>query len=475
MKILIMENLKLAWRNLWRNKRRTLITVTSIFAAVFFTIMMRSLQLGAYGHMYKNAIETYSGYIQIQHKDFWDDKTVDNVFEYNDELNSYALSNANVDATIKRFESFALASNGPQTKGIMVMGIDPEKERLLSNVKNRVIKYKLTEEAIAKLNQEDISEKTKANLEIFKEEYYANSARVQLDLGIKDQDIDGFIKLLDKHATYENYYIKSGEPGVLIGLKLAEYLKLNIGDTLILFGQGYHGFTAAGKYPVKGFVKLPTVEMEGNIAYLPIDICQELYSAPNMLTALVLNLKATDDKDVSTTVSQLEENIPEGIRAIDWLEMNKMMVQQMEADDKGGMIMIAILYMVIAFGVFGTVLMMTAERRREFGVLIAIGMQKTKLSAVMTLEMTLMGIVGIASGIIASIPLILLGYYRPLRFSGEIGKMFEEYGMEPIMPFKWFDTYILWQVIIVLVIILIAMVHPLRKIHKLKVINALRA
>ncbi len=132
---------------------------------------------------------------------------------------------------------------------------------------------------------------------------------------------------------------------------------------------------------------------------------------------------------------------------------------------KAAVIMTAILYLVIAFGIFGTVLMMTAERRREFGVLVAIGMQKTKLAAVMALEMIYIGMMGVLSGAIASLPVIYYGYYNPIRFTGEMAKMYENYGMEPVMPLLLPDKYFLWQSLVVAIIVLIAIIYPVRKIR----------
>ena len=148
---------------------------------------------------------------------------------------------------------------------------------------------------------------------------------------------------------------------------------------------------------------------------------------------------------------------------------------QMDADSKSGMIMIGILYLVIAFGIFGTVLMMTAERKREFGVLVAVGMQKSKLSAVVSLEMFYIGLMGIVSGILMALPVILYGYYHPLRFKGDMAKMFEDYGMEPVMPFLPVDWYFMWQSVVVAIIIGIAMAYPVRKIYKMQIVNSLKA
>ncbi|MFP4488760.1 MAG: ABC transporter permease [Bacteroidales bacterium] len=470
-----MNNYRIAWRNLWRNRRRTIITAASVFFAVFFALIMRSLQLGTYDYMYKSIIESYSGYIQVQDQDYRENKTVDNVFEETSRLRQVIKEDENVSDLIPRFESFALASSGTQSKGVMVMGIDPQKELLLSGVKDRLVKYRLTGEAVKEIKSEDIPDYLKKNLDLFEGNAYSGDGRLQLDLDIKDDDEDELMPLFRKYAAVNNSYFSMGDNAALVGDRLSRYLGLEKGDTIILVGQAYHGHSAAGKYSIAGIVNMPNPELDNKLVYLPVDVCQELYYASGKLTSMVIHLKDNDDKAIENTMLRLDKKLDDPYRILGWKEMNSTLVQQLEADNKSGLIMIGILYLVIAFGVFGTVLMMTAERRREFGVLVAIGMQKTKLAAVMVYEMLYIGLLGILSGVAVSVPVIIYGYHNPIHFSARLAKIFEDYGFEPVMAFKWIDNYFLSQSLVVSVIVLLAVIYPVINIWKMKEVNALRA
>lgn len=470
-----MKSYLLAWRNLWRNKRRTLITVSSVLFAVFFALLMRSLQLGSYAHMFRNVIESYTGYIQVQNQDFKDNSTVDNSFDFTPAIRQLLLSDANVTNLVPRFESFALASTGPLTKGVLVLGIDPEKEAMLSDVRNRLVRYRLTATAIDTIKKMNIPDKVKSKLDLFKGESYASSSILQLDLGIKDRDAKKIMPEIEKVTKIKNGYLTAGKQEALLGDDLARYLNLNIGDTLVMIGQGYHGTTAAAKFKIVGIVKLPTPDIDNKIVYLPVGVCQDFYNAPGMLTSMALIIKNKSDKAINRTLKSLGKKLPSPLRLLGWREMNALLINQMDADNKSGAIMIGILYLVIAFGIFGTVLMMTTERRREFGVLVAIGMQKSKLAAIVSFEMIYIGLLGILSGVAAALPVIIIGQYHPIRFSGEYAKVYESYGMEPIMPFMNVNTYFLWQTFIVAIIVLIAIIYPVRKIYKMKLVNSLKA
>jgi putative ABC transport system permease protein len=119
----------LAWRNVWRNKRRSIITITSIAFAVLLACLMRSMQLGSYERMVENAARFYTGYIQIHQKGYWDDKVIDNVFTTSENLETIVAATMGVEEVVPRVESFALAAYETKTKGASLLGVDPEKEK----------------------------------------------------------------------------------------------------------------------------------------------------------------------------------------------------------------------------------------------------------------------------------------------------------------------------------------------------------
>ncbi len=471
-----MRDYQLAWKNLWRNRRRTLITAASVFFAVFFALVMRSFQLGAYDRLFKNVIESYSGYLQLQHEDYFDDPNIDNSFEINQSLINELEEDPNVKDVVPRLESFALAASGSHTQGVMVMGIDPEGENRVLNISNKLVKYKLKDAVVDNIIADTVPSRTKKLLDLFRNEAYTDDARLMQDLDISIDDSGSILPVIRRHASFRNEFLSSDEEeAVIIGEGLSDYLKAEVGDTIVLIGQGYHGTSAAGKYLVKGIVKLPTPDVDNIIVYIPIETARYLYAAPGMSTSAVINLYSNNDDDIMQTSIRLKDRISDPLTIKTWQELNALLVNQMEADNKSGMIMIAVLYLVIAFGVFGTVLMMMAERKREFGMLVSIGMQKRKLAKIVSLEMLFIGFLGVAAGNIASLPLVIYGNLHPLRFTGEFARMYEDYGFEPVMPTLMPDSYYWWQTVVVLIILIIAIVFSTRKIFKMNVINALRA
>ena len=123
---------KLAWRNIWRNKVRTLLSVGAIALVAYIpSTMLRSLQQGTYANMMSNMLNTNIGHIQILHKDFWRERDINMAFQIKD-TNALIKDISAIENILPRIESFALASIDSVTKPVMVFGVDPEKEKSFS-------------------------------------------------------------------------------------------------------------------------------------------------------------------------------------------------------------------------------------------------------------------------------------------------------------------------------------------------------
>lgn len=405
-----MNKIIMSWKNLWRNKKRTLITVASIFFGVLLSTIMSSLQDGTYGNMIDMMVKLSSGYLQVQNPDYQDNKSINNVFSPSEELVSQIKNINEVTRISQRLESFALLSSGPNTRGGAVIGFEPDKDAETSNLQNWI---------------------------------------------------------------HQGEFLKKGDQGVLLSYNIAKHLGLGINDTLVLISQGYHGATAAGAYSVQGILKFSTPQLNNIGVFMDISLAQEFYSAYGMVSSLMVMVN--DYTDVNGAERKLSKIAGQNYRVLNWRELNPEVVQFIESDKSGGIVMKAILYIVIGFGIFGTIIMMVAERRRELGVMIAVGMQKVKLSIILFYETILIGLIGVLSGFGASIPVILLLVENPIELPKELADAYLQYGFEPYLFFGTAPSVFINQVLTVFMITLIISLYPIFKIKNLKVSNALRA
>ena len=400
---------KLAWRNIWRNRKRSFITVTAIVIAVFLSIFMRSMQLGMYDNMIGNVVGSYSGYIQVHSDGFWGEQIIDNAFESDDKIKEKIRKVDGVENVIQRVQSGSLASCGDLSKFVFVSGIEPENEKLLTDWDRRLL--------------------------------------------------DGTLLTVESN-------------GINVGKGIAHYFNLSIGDTLVFIGQGYHGMQAVGAYPIIGILDMKNPKLNNISVFMTLTVAQEFLSAQNLVTHMIIDKREYENEHEMAIA--LSSELSDEFEVMTWQEMLPELEQTIQADSAGGLIMVFILYMIITFGIFGTVLMMTQERKYEFGVVVSIGMKKAKLIMTMIYETIFLTSLGVLLGIVLSRPLILYYHYNPMQFPDDQAAVMEEFGFEAIIPFMSSYDIPLTHGLIIFCISLLISFYPTITILRLKPIKAMK-
>ena len=401
--------LKLAWKNMWRNRNRTLITMASIFFAVILSVTTSSLREGIFDNLIKNVVSFYTGYVQVHRQGYQDEPILDNSFDDTPATSAVIRQSPNVREITPRLESFALASAGAITRGCLVAGIDPDKEDLITSLKNKIT---------------------------------------------------------------EGRYLLPTDSGVVLAAGLAQRLKLGLHDTLVLIGQGYHGATAAGKYRITGIARFGSPELNDKVVYMPLALAQDFYSAPGKITAYVLSIH--DTRADENTRNEVAALLPAGFEVMAWGDLIPDVKQHIRTDTNNAVYVQGILYLLICFGIFGTLLVMMVERRFEMGMLVAIGMKKIRLMGLLLIESVLTVLSGCLLGIVATIPIVYYFNRHPIRIGGETAATYERFGFEPVFPTSVDASSFIRQGIIVLVIGLILSLYPMYKALRLDPVRAMK-
>lgn len=404
--------LRMAWLNLWRNRRRTLITAASVYFAVILAIIMRSATLGVYDNMIHNFVTFSSGYMQVHQKGYWEESNIDNAMEHRASLVDTFGRVLGVTAVIPRLQSFVLASGADQTKGAMVMGIIPSLERSATR--------------------------------------------------------------LSEKLTTGGYPRTDTDRVALLGEELAFRLKLKAGDTLVLIGQGYRAASAAGMFRVAGLLQLGSPELNQRMIFLPLKRAQEMFGAEFLVTSLAIQVG--NPSTLETVHQRLRQVLDTGrLEVKTWKEMYPEMDQFITADSSGHIIMSGILYLMISFGLLGTLLMMTMERTHEFGILIALGLRKSKIGAMLLCESVFIALMGCATGMLSGFGIVWWFDRNPIRLTGQLRDMYIKYGIEPVIALSNRPEVFYVQAIVVLVISVVLVSVPVWKVMRIKPVEAINS
>lgn len=380
--------------------------------AVVCALFIESLERGSHNQMIDNMTNFHTGHIQIQDIQYEDEPSLDNSFEYSNDFNDRLMEiDERISNRVPRIETFMLSAGDEQSRAAMVLGIDAEAEHRLNDLQNRII-----------------------------------SGR----------------------------FFDPGDGTVVVGEGLATRLNVAIGDSLILLGQGRFGMTASGIYEIGGIFRHPLREFNNQIVYISIPDAQWLLSMDGMVSNILLtpdNLKH-NDQIAENLASELQE---EYLNILTWQEMIPELIDAIEFDRMSTRVFMGILYVVIGFGIFGTILMMTLERLREFGILLSVGMYRWKLAVVVFIETFFISILGIISGF--GLGLLVLGYFyfNPIQLSGDMIEVIEEMGLEPILPMAIAPDIFLWQGSVIFVMAIIICLYPTVKIATMNILDASRS
>lgn len=406
---MIMWIIKLAWKNIWRNKARTAITISAIYFAVILSTIAESLKQGIFDNLVNNIVSIYTGYIQIHKKGYYEEQILDNSFSQSSLIEKKVKSIGNIRNISPRLESFALVSSDALTKGCLVVGVLPETEDSITLLKTKLIR---------------------------------------------------------------GMYLNKNDPDVLLTEGLSERLKISLNDTVYLITQGYHGATSAAKYRVKGILKFGSPQLNDKMLYMSLYNAQNFFESPGMITTYILSVK--NKERLQSTLQSVKKMINGKYEIMSWEEMMPEIKQHIETDSNNMKAVQGVLYLLITFGIFGTILMMMMERKYEMGLLLAIGMKKSKMITLFIVESVITVFAGCIAGLLSAIPIVYYLKKHPIGMSGETARAYERFGFEAIFPASTHASIFIYQMFIVLIIGLGLSVYPVIKVMNLNVVDSMK-
>ncbi len=406
--------LRIAWRNVGRNPRRTGLTLAAAVFAVVLIVHMIALTTGVHERMIEDNVRMHAGHLQLTGAGYLDDRTLERFVTWTPELAAAVDATPGIAAAAPRVNGFALLSNGPASQGVLLLGVDPQREGAVSTWPERLAR-------------------------------------------------GGWLRG------------RSGE--ILLGARLAEALGVDVGGEVLVYTVAYTLENAYEIFTVRGILRAPEPKLERSLALISLADAQALIVYDGRVSEVAMRVAEPGklDETRAALAAAVAAHSAESLDVNPWPVVLPELAQMLVIDNAQNYSMLAILVVVVAFGFLNTVLMSVLERQRELGVMLALGLPPSALFRLVYVESLLLAAVGLVAGLAIALPSVAIMVHFPIALEGDVREMSEMFGVTPVITWVLSPWNPLVAAGLMIAIALLAALYPAAKAASARPVDALRS
>ena len=342
--------LRIAWRNLWRNPKRSLVLISAVVVCIASLILTLAYINGMLQQMVQSSIEFHIGEIEIYAKGFNEDRDPARHIRRPDAIYHFLEETESVRSYAPRVEGRGLISSSRSSAGVQIVGIEPEKEASITLVKRSV--------------------------------------------------------------TAGSYPSTGRNREILIGERTARRLKVGVGDKVVLTVQTVRNELAADAFTVCGVFRTISKDFDRYMVYIPIDAARKLLEIEKGITGIAV--RTVDLKAAEKIKSLLAKSFGDGVEVFTWGELEPLVMDMVEISRKWTFIFFVAIFIILSIGIINTQNIAVYERMHEIGVIRALGTGPLFIFSMIMAETFFLGLVGLVVGFIVTYPAVLYFSVRGL-------------------------------------------------------------
>ena len=325
---------KLAWRNLWRNHRRTMVMISAITVGVWAMIFMTALLRGMVNQMVVDGIKALPGHVQIHNPEFLDDPGINNLVVETDEEILARFAGSGIDRWAARVKVPAVITSERDTRGVTLFGVDPVMESGIS--------------------------------------FYGDDI-------VEGRNLNG-----------------PDDPGIVIGRALAEILETETGKRVVLMSQDPTNDVADRGFRIIGLFESKLETYEKTMIFAGKSTIQKMLKIPGRVNEIVV--VGDDYRNVQPLIDKVRSVVSDDEYVQGWKDVDKYLGTTMSMMDGFVLIWMIVVFVALSFGLVNTLVMAVFERVREIGLMLALGMRPISILLQVVVESILLLVIGLAIG-----------------------------------------------------------------------------